>query len=90
MQARLPERHGPERGSLREIPRSDYGSGQVAVRTLAASVNRVDPCLRNTGAGITHELLRIMEADSVDEVAEAPVGCRALPGRALVHIADPA
>lgn len=51
-------------------PPSRFEDG-VLVRMLAASVNRVDLYMRDSGAGITHELPLVMGVDGVGEVLEA-------------------
>lgn len=45
------------------------------VRMLAASVNRVDLYMRESGAGITHTLPQTMGVDGVGEILDAPDGC---------------
>jgi NADPH:quinone reductase-like Zn-dependent oxidoreductase len=52
-------------------PRPERRPGEVLVRVQAASVNRVDLYMRDSGAGITHRLPQIMGVDGagvVDEV----------------------
>jgi NADPH:quinone reductase-like Zn-dependent oxidoreductase len=54
-----------------ERPRPERRPGEVLVRVQAASVNRVDLYMRDSGAGITHRLPQIMGVDGagfVDEV----------------------
>ncbi len=47
---------------------------QARIRMLAASVNRVDLYMRDSGAGITHDLPQTMGVDGVGTVLEAPKG----------------
>lgn len=58
--------------------------GWVKVRMLAASVNRVDLYMRDSGAGITHELPLIMGVDGAGEVAEADAGADVSPGDRVI------
>ena len=58
--------------------------GEVLVRMLAASLNRVDLYMRDNGAGITHTLPQIMGIDGVGEVAEAPNGSALEPGQRVI------
>lgn len=70
--------------ALREMPRPDCPPGSVRVRMVAASVNRVDLYMRDSGAGITHSLPQIMGVDGAGTVIEAP-GCPGLaPGDPVV------
>ena len=61
-------REGPR---LTEIVAPRRPEGGVLVRMLAASVNRVDLYMRDSGAGISHELPLVMGVDGVGEVLEA-------------------
>lgn len=62
---------GPRLTRIDPPSRSEDG---VLVRMLAASVNRVDLYMRDSGAGITHELPLVMGVDGVGEVLEAGPG----------------
>ncbi|HRO14788.1 MAG TPA: alcohol dehydrogenase catalytic domain-containing protein [Paracoccus sp. (in: a-proteobacteria)] len=62
---------GPKGPRLTEIPVPSRPEGGVLVRMLAASVNRVDLYMRDSGAGISHELPLVMGVDGVGEVLEA-------------------
>ncbi len=70
--------------SLCEMPRPDLPPGWARVRMRAASVNRVDLYMRDSGAGITHELPLIMGVDGVGEVIEAPEGAGLAPGDKVI------
>jgi len=48
--------------------------GRVRLRMLAASVNRVDLYMRDSGAGITHTLPQVMGVDGVGVVLDAAPG----------------
>ena len=62
---------GNEVVAFGERPLPPRPSGHVRVRLRAATVNRVDLYMRDSGAGITHQLPQIMGLDgagTVDEV----------------------
>ncbi|HRK23409.1 MAG TPA: zinc-binding dehydrogenase [Beijerinckiaceae bacterium] len=50
------------------------GPGEVLVRVEAATVNRVDLYMRNSGAGITHSLPQIMGVDGAGTIISVPAG----------------
>lgn len=56
----------------------------VLVRMLAASVNRVDLYMRDSGAGITHDLPLVMGVDGVGEVLETGPGSAFRPGERVI------
>lgn len=56
----------------------------VLLRMLAASVNRVDLYMRDSGAGITHDLPLVMGVDGVGEVLEAGPGSGFRPGDRVI------
>lgn len=66
------EHRGPSGVRAVQIARPTGGPGMARVRMLAASVNRVDLYMRDSGVGITHDLPLIMGVDGVGEVIEAP------------------
>lgn len=70
--------------SCREVPRPECPPGWVRVRMRAASVNRVDLYMRDSGAGITHDLPLIMGVDGAGEVAEAPPQTGLAPGDRVI------
>lgn len=51
MKAIVPSERGRAGVALRDMPRPDCPPGSVRVRRIAASVNRVDLYLRDSGAG---------------------------------------
>lgn len=59
-------------------------AGSARVRMHAASVNRVDLYMRDSGAGITHTLPMIMGVDGVGTVAEAPADSGLKPGDRVI------
>lgn len=72
MKAIILSARGPSGVALRDIPRPEESPGHIRVRMLAASVNRVDLYMRDSGAGITHRLPQIMGVDGAGEVLCAP------------------
>ncbi len=78
------ETRGPAGVHLREIARPSRGPGQARVRLRAASINRVDLYMRDSGQGITHELPMTMGVDGVGEVIEAPAGSGHAPGDRVI------
>ena len=65
--------------AIGERPMPQRRPGEVLVRMKAATVNRVDLYMRDSGAGITHALPQIMGVDGAGVIEEADD--RALIGR---------
>lgn len=61
---------GNEVVSFGERPTPDRAPGDVLVAMKAATLNRVDLYMRDSGAGITHRLPQIMGVDGAGVVAE--------------------
>lgn len=61
---------GNEVVTVGERPRPACGSGQVLVRMHAATVNRVDLYMRNSGAGIRHVLPQVMGVDGAGVIEQ--------------------
>jgi NADPH:quinone reductase-like Zn-dependent oxidoreductase len=61
---------GNEVVALRESERPTRRAGEALVRMHAATLNQVDLYMRNSGAGITHELPQIMGLDGAGVVEE--------------------
>lgn len=55
-----------------DFPTPESTSGNVLVKMKAAALNRVDLYMRDSGAGITHELPMVMGIDGAGVVEEAP------------------
>lgn len=70
---------GNEVVAVGERPKPQRGPGEILVRMKAATVNRVDLYMRDSGAGITHTLPQIMGVDGAGVIEEADSG--ALIGR---------
>jgi NADPH:quinone reductase-like Zn-dependent oxidoreductase len=61
--------HGHEDSAvLGDMPVPEPGPGEARVRIASASLNRVDLYMRNSGAGITHELPLILGVDGAGVV----------------------
>lgn len=67
-----------------ETPPPMIGPGMARVRLLAASVNRVDVYMRDSGAGISHTLPQTMGVDGVGEIVEIPEGCGHVVGDRVI------
>lgn len=67
-----------------EAPAPPCPPGSARVRVRAASVNRVDLYMRDSGAGITHTLPLVMGVDGAGEVLEAPADTGLAPGDRVV------
>ncbi|MFD1696249.1 zinc-binding dehydrogenase [Roseibium aestuarii] len=86
MKAFTLHQRGPDGCRIGEAPVPRRRGGNVLVRMLAASLNRVDLYMRDNGAGITHDLPLIMGVDGVGEIVEAPEGSSLTPGtRVLLY-----
>jgi NADPH:quinone reductase-like Zn-dependent oxidoreductase len=64
---------GNEAVSVLECERPVRKTGEVLVRVHAATLNQVDLYMRNSGAGITHQLPQIMGLDGAGVVEEMDV-----------------
>ncbi len=67
-----------------DMPLPQRPAGWARVRMLAASVNRVDLYMRDSGAGITHDLPQVMGVDGVGEVEEADTDSGLVPGERVL------
>jgi NADPH:quinone reductase-like Zn-dependent oxidoreductase len=88
MQAAYLSAHGGnEAVTIGERPRPVRQPGEVLVRMMAATLNRVDLYMRDSGAGITHTMPQIMGIDGAGIVEEVDAGERwVAPGqRVLVY-----
>ncbi|MEP9356311.1 MULTISPECIES: alcohol dehydrogenase catalytic domain-containing protein [Xanthobacter] len=84
MKAITLKQRGAEGVALGDMPEPAIPAGWEKVRMLAASVNRVDLYMRDSGAGITQELPLIVGVDGVGEVAEAPEDSDLSPGHRVI------
>jgi NADPH:quinone reductase-like Zn-dependent oxidoreductase len=70
MKAAILHRRGADGAAVTDVDRPHRPQGWALVRMLAASVNRVDLYMRDSGAGITHSLPQIMGVDGIGEIEE--------------------
>jgi len=70
MRAVVLTHRGADGVMLRDTETPGRRPGQARVRMLAASVNRVDLYMRDSGAGIRHSLPLVMGVDGVGEIDE--------------------
>ncbi len=76
---------GNEAVAIGERPQPERSRGEVLVRMKAATLNRVDLYMRDSGAGITHALPQIMGLDGAGLVEEVDADERLLkPGQRVV------
>lgn len=76
---------GNEVVQIGERPKPVRGPGEVLVRMHAATLNRVDLYMRDSGAGITHRLPQIMGLDGAGIVEEVdPTETLLKPGQRVV------
>ena len=76
---------GNEVVAVGERPQPARGHGEVLVRVKAATLNRVDLYMRDSGAGIKHDLPQIMGLDGAGLVEEVDADERLLkPGQQVV------
>lgn len=76
---------GNEVVSIANRPQPVRQPGQVLVRMKAATLNQVDLYMRNSGAGITHQLPQTMGLDGAGTVEEVDEHERVLkPGQSVV------
>jgi len=69
-----------------ERPISERRAGEVRVRLHAATLNRVDLYMRDSGAGITHSLPQVMGIDGAGVVETVDEGSDLKPGdRVLLY-----
>ncbi len=59
-------------------------AGEAVMKVHAASINHVDLYMRDSGAGISHELPLILGVDGAGEIVDAPVGSHLKPGDPVV------
>ena len=59
-------------------------AGEAVMKVHAASINHVDLYMRDSGAGISHELPLILGVDGAGEIVEAPADSHLKPGDPVV------
>lgn len=84
MKAIVLDERGATGVAFRDMPEPGLKPGWARVRMHTASVNRVDLYMRDSGAGITHDLPLIMGVDGAGEVIEAPENSHLRPGDKVI------
>ena len=84
MKAMVLQERGPAGPRLTRIDPPTRSADGVLVRMLAASINRVDLYMRDSGAGISHDLPLVMGVDGVGEVLEAGPASTFRPGDRVI------
>lgn len=74
MKAAVLETRGRDGLFLRDVPVPTRQPGEVLLRVQAASLNRVDIYMRDSGVGITHTLPQTMGVEGAGVIAEADAG----------------
>ncbi len=82
--ARIHDHGGNEVLRIDELPKPQRKPGHALVRMIAGGLNRVDLYMRNTGAGITHQLPLILGLDGAGIVEEADEGSTVHAGDEIV------
>jgi len=84
MKAIVLETRGESGVSYLDFEEPQRPEGWVKVRMKAASVNRVDLYMRDSGAGITHSLPQIMGVDGAGVIEQADAGSTLKPGDPVI------
>jgi NADPH:quinone reductase-like Zn-dependent oxidoreductase len=58
--------------------------GEAVMKVKAGAINRVDLYMRDSGAGISHNLPLVLGVDGAGEIVEAPKGSNLKPGDAVI------
>lgn len=88
MKAAVLERRGADGVSWRDFPDPAPKQGESVLRVVASSVNRVDLYMRDSGAGITHDLPQVMGVEAAGVVAEAGPASGLKPGMKVVLFSE--
>ncbi len=80
MKAVVLEKRGRSGVSWRDFADPTAASGELVLKVVAGSLNRVDLYMRDSGAGITHVLPQVMGIDAAGIVLEAEPGSALRPG----------
>lgn len=84
MKAFILSQRGADGAHYGTAEKPQRGDAEVLIRMLAASLNRVDLYMRDSGAGISHSLPQIMGIDGVGEVVEAPAESNLATGQRVI------
>jgi len=74
MKAVFLEERGKEGLRIGDFPDPSPEPGQAVMKVKAGALNRIDLYMRDSGAGITHELPMVLGVDGAGEIAEVPKG----------------
>lgn len=84
MKAALLSHRGADGVIVHDVEPPARPPGWARVRMVAASVNRVDLYMRDSGAGITHSLPMVMGVDGVGEIDEVDRDSTLSPGERVL------
>ena len=80
MKAVVLERRGADGVEWRDFPDPIPAPGELVMRVVGSSLNRVDLYMRDSGVGITHNLPQVMGVEGAGEIVEAAPGSGLRPG----------
>ena len=80
MKAVVLEKRGADGAEWRDFPDPIPAPGELVMRVVASSLNRVDLYMRDSGVGITHKLPQVMGVEGAGEIVEAAPGSGLRPG----------
>ena len=84
MKAVVLEERGKEGLRIGDFADPTPKPGEAVMRVKAASINRVDLYMRDSGAGIRHELPLVLGVDGAGEIVEAPEGSHLKSGDEVI------
>lgn len=84
MKAVVLEERGKEGLRIGEFDEPKPAPGEAVMKVKAGAINRVDLYMRDSGAGISHELPLILGVDGAGEIVEAPEGSSLKPGDPVI------
>ena len=84
MKAAVLTQRGHEGLKVEQFEDPKPAPGEAVMKVHAASINHVDLYMRDSGAGISHELPLVLGVDGAGEIVEAPQGSRLKPGDQVV------
>ena len=84
MKAAVLTQRGREGLNVRHYQDPTPAPGEAVMKVHAASINHVDLYMRDSGAGISHDLPLVLGVDGAGEIVEAPQGSDLKPGDEVV------
>jgi len=84
MKAVVLEQRGKQGLRIGDAADPSPAPGEAVMKVKAAAINRVDLYMRDSGAGISHELPIILGVDGAGEIVEAPKGSVLKPGDEVI------